>query len=106
MGALEPVVAIAHWKTDAASAVAVLALVAELRQRSLEEPGCLAYEVLRSVATSDVIVLLERYADAAALEAHRSSQHYRELLVERILPLLSERRIDLLRPLEAPARSS
>jgi quinol monooxygenase YgiN len=106
MSSPEPVVAIAHWKTDAPSLGAVLDLVAELRQRSLEEPGCLGYEVLRSVATPDAIVLVERYADASALEAHRRSQHYRELLVERILPLLSERRIDLLRPFETPAMAS
>jgi len=106
VSSLEPIVAIAHWKTDPASTDTVLALVATLRERSLEEPGCLGYEVLRSVAAPDAIVLLERYSDAAALERHRSSQHYHELLVERILPLLSERRIDLLRPFDTIARSS
>lgn len=95
----EPIVVIAHWETTAESLGGVQALVAELRRLSLQEPGCLAYEVLRGDAPNG-IVLLERYRDAAALEQHRGSAHYKELLVERILPLLTSRRVQLLRPTE------
>jgi quinol monooxygenase YgiN len=42
-------------------------------------------------------VLIESYADPSALEAHRRSEHYRELVVERLLPLLTARRVELLR---------
>ncbi len=76
----------------------VLALVAELRARSLEEPGCVSYEVLQSVDEPGAILLLERYRDGAALEAHRSTNHYRELVVERILPMLVDRKVELLQP--------
>jgi quinol monooxygenase YgiN len=104
MSSLEPIVTIARWKTNTAATDSVLALAAELRERSLEEPGCSSYEVLRSVGVSDTLVLIESYRDASALEAHRSSRHYQALLVEQILPLLSERRVDLLRPFETKAR--
>lgn len=93
-----PVVVIAHWQTTSASLAGVLGLVAELRRHSLEEPGCLGYEVLQSPDQPGAVVLLERYRDDAAIEAHRGSSHYRELLVERILPLLTARRVELLRP--------
>jgi len=102
MSASEALVIIARWQVGVESLGALLALVAELRQRSLEEPGCLGYEVLRSdeppaAGQPHELVLLERYRDVAALEAHRGSPHYRELLVTQILPLLSARRVEVLR---------
>jgi quinol monooxygenase YgiN len=100
MSAPEPIVVIAHWTTQEESVGRVLALVAELRERSLEEPGCLGYAALQSVGTREAIVLIERYADAAALEAHRNTKHYRELLIERVLPMLTSRQVELLRPFE------
>jgi hypothetical protein len=45
MSTSEAVVVIARWQVGAGSLGALLALVSELRQRSLEEPGCLGYEV-------------------------------------------------------------
>lgn len=107
---VEPVVTIARWTTNATSVDGVLALVDQLRQRSLEEPGCLGYEVLRTVGAPESIVLIERYADFSAVEAHRRSPHYRELLVERISPSLTGRRVELLRAYDAavdvgPSRS-
>ncbi|XXY45942.1 putative quinol monooxygenase [Sorangium sp. So ce269] len=96
MSSLEPIVVVARWKTTADSLGGVLALVAELRERSLGEPGCLAYDVLQSVDEPGALVLLERYRDDAALEEHRRTSHYREILVERILPLLTDRRVELL----------
>jgi quinol monooxygenase YgiN len=47
--AFEPVVVIARWTTNVASVDSVLVLVEQLRRRSLQEPGCLGYEVLRNV---------------------------------------------------------
>ncbi len=35
-----------------------------------EEPGCLQYEIFRSADDPDNLVLLERWADQAALDAH------------------------------------
>ena len=36
----------------------------------MEEPGCEQFEVFRSVADPDRLVLVERWADQAALDAH------------------------------------
>ncbi|APR81174.1 Hypothetical protein A7982_06521 [Minicystis rosea] len=97
----EPVIVIARWHAAAESFDRVLALVAELRRQSLEEAGCLGYEVLRTFDEPNTLVLLERYRDGAALEAHRSSSHYRELLAGRILPMLTARRVEVLRACES-----
>lgn len=96
MSASESVVVVARWQTTTASLGDVVAFATELRERSLAEPGCLGYDVLQSVTDSCTLVLIERYRDAEALEAHRTSAHYRELVVARILPLLTTRHVDLL----------
>jgi len=44
------------------------------------------------------ILLVERYRDQAALDAHKQSAHYQELVVGRALPLLTDRRVELLQP--------
>jgi len=87
---------IARWRVKHGHLDDVLAHVAELRAASLDEPGCLDYAAFRSVDAGDELLLVERYRDAAAVEAHRQSPHYGALVVERILPLLADRRVELL----------
>lgn len=97
----ETVIVLARWQTRPGAVDQVLALAGELRRSSLAEPGCLGYEVFRSAEEPGTLLLLERYRDAAAIDEHRQSAHYRELVVARILPLLAARQIELLRPREA-----
>lgn len=97
MAAASSIVVVAHWNVGAAAMEQVLALVAELKRHSLEEPGCLGYEVFRGL-DGWPLLLLERYADDAAIEAHRASRHYREIAQERIIPLLEGRSVELLEP--------
>ncbi len=94
----EPIVVLARWQTQPGAADAVLALAAALRRSSLAEPGCLGYEVFRSAEEPHTLLLLERYRDASALDAHRQSAHYQDLVVGRILPRLAARQVELLRP--------
>ncbi len=92
----KPVVVIAHWQMPAESRAAVLALVGDLVARSLAEPGCVGYEIFHSVDGPTQLVLVERYVDRAALEAHTRSPHYQDLVAERIRPLLADRQVYIL----------
>ena len=96
-----PITVVARWRLSAQTVEGVLTLVADLRQRSLEEPGCLGYDVFRSTDNAGELLLLERYRDDAAIEAHRNSKHYQEVVVQRIVPLIIERKVELLRAIEA-----
>ncbi|GJG96906.1 putative quinol monooxygenase [Cupriavidus pauculus] len=96
MSASGQIVVIARWRMDEARVAEVLELVGALRKQSLAEPGCLGYEVFRNTDEPGSLLLLERYRDNAAIEAHRQAPHYRELVVERIIPLLSDRQVELL----------
>lgn len=98
MSAAEPVVVVAHWQTTESALDSVLALAEELRPLSLAEPGCLGYELLRPVDEPTTLVLIEHYRDRPALDAHLSSAHYQDLVVGRIRPLLTDRRVEFLRP--------
>lgn len=96
MNAEAPIVVVARWRMAPEAVPEVLGLVAALREQSLDEPGCQGYEAFQSVGTPGELLLLERYSDQAAIEAHRASPHYQALVVQRILPLLSERQVELL----------
>ena len=96
---MSAVTVLARWQMPATAVAEVLKLVATVRQQSLAEPGCLGYEVFLSTEASSTLLLLERYRDIAAVEAHRQTAHYRELVAGRIVPLLTDRQVELLQAL-------
>lgn len=86
------VVVIARWSPGAGKNETIAAMLPELIRQSRAERGCLGYQVYRP--DGDVngdFVLVERYVDQAALEAHRGSAHFRNIVLERIVPLLASR---------------
>jgi quinol monooxygenase YgiN len=86
------VVVIARWSPRAGESEAIAAMLPELIRGSRAEPGCLGYQIYRPDGAADGdLVLVERYADQAALDAHRDSAHFRNLVLERIVPLLADR---------------
>ncbi len=70
-----------------------------------KEPGCRRYDLYRSgaAAAGTVFCLIERYADDAAVQAHRETTHYKDYRA-RIMDLL-ERPIEvtMLEALDAQA---
>ncbi|MBF6174215.1 antibiotic biosynthesis monooxygenase family protein [Nocardia blacklockiae] len=51
------------------------------------EPGCLSFDVFRSVEQPERYVTVERYAGADALAAHRSTEHFRDIVLGELMPL-------------------
>lgn len=96
MDAGAAITVLAHWQVREGHLDHVLAQVVEVRTASLAEPGCLGYEVFRATDATDTLLLVERYRDHAAIQAHRESAHYQTLVVGPILPLLAQRRVELL----------
>ena len=92
------VVVVAHWQTTADSLDTVLKHAGALRPQALAEAGCDSYEVFQSADEPTAIVLIERYRDQVALDAHLNSAHYQDLVVQRIRPLLTDRRVEFLHP--------
>lgn len=59
------------------------------------EPGCRLYQANRSRENPDLFLLYEHYADQDALEAHRETPHYKEIIEGSIVPLLDQREREL-----------
>ena len=66
-------------------------LLRQLTVASRAEPGALLYQAHRDVDDPRRFVLYEQYVDEQALEAHRSSEHFKELAAGRVFELLEER---------------
>jgi quinol monooxygenase YgiN len=55
------------------------------------EPGCTLYHANRSPENRDLFLLYEHYTDQAALEAHRVTPHFKDIIENTIVPLLDKR---------------
>ncbi|WP_300607723.1 putative quinol monooxygenase [Trebonia sp.] len=87
---------IAQYKARAGEVDRVAAALRNMLEPTRAEPGNLEYRVLRDPDQPGVFVLLERYADEAAFEAHLASPHFTTYLRGQVLPFLDERtRLDL-----------
>jgi quinol monooxygenase YgiN len=64
----------------------------ELRAASLQEPGCLGYEVCRGDAdAAGTFVLYEKWRDAAALDEHYEQVHFVRFALNGLRPLATSR---------------
>jgi quinol monooxygenase YgiN len=79
----------------------VLALLAGFIDAARTESGNIAFDAYRKIGDERSYVLLERYASREALAEHRSSSHFTQVLIGRIVPLLDERTIE---EYDVPAR--
>lgn len=93
----ENVVVVATWHVASGELDAVLGALAELRRASLAEPGCLAYDAHQALDDPNLLVLVERYLDAASLDAHVASEHFQRLVVATVVPRLASRHVERLR---------
>ncbi|MEV7888625.1 putative quinol monooxygenase [Streptomyces sp. NPDC002817] len=84
---------IARYHCDPADEATVRGALLKVRERTRAEPANLAYEVHAEVGAPGSFVLYERYVDQAGFEAHRVADHFRELIVETVWPLLVDRSV-------------
>lgn len=80
---------IAYGNTDR-----VLALLGEVETASRAEPGCLSFNSYLKVADEHEVVLIEKFATAEDLKAHHETPHFTSIVLEQIVPLLSERTVE------------
>lgn len=73
------VIATLTARPDTADQVAALLEAAAPQCRSDAEPGCLVYQPARSMDDPNVFKVLEVYASADAIAAHRETPHFQPL---------------------------
>jgi len=84
-------VLVASWVANEGEEERIRALLAELRQHTLEEPGCLVYQPCRDRDDPRRFLIFEVYRDDDALQAHSESEHFRRLVLVEAVPLLAGR---------------
>ena len=65
-------------------------LMEENARLSLQDPGCARFDICTDPERPDDLFLYELYADLAAFEAHKASEHYLRLGPQ-IGPLVEDR---------------
>ncbi|RBQ03982.1 putative quinol monooxygenase [Pedobacter miscanthi] len=85
----------AKWQVTAGEIDTVLDCLPELAEKSRAEAGNLYYKAYQDNTDPNIIMLNEAYADQEALNAHRNSSHYQDIVVAQIVPLLKNREVTL-----------
>lgn len=73
-------------------------LIATLEQHTRREPGCIQYKGLQAKTNPAQFVMYEEYKDEVALEAHRSSDYYKQFVNEGLDRIIVDRTRTLFRP--------
>jgi autoinducer 2-degrading protein len=84
-------VLIATWVAKPGREADIERILAAMTPLSRAEPGCEAYHAHRSADDPRTFLLYERYADEAAAEAHRTSEHFKAHVEGEALDLLERR---------------
>lgn len=72
----------------------------KLAKASEEEPGCLQFSVHQGVEDARKFFLYEQYRDEAAVEAHRQTEHFRDIARGELMKLGKRAEGTLFRPLD------
>jgi quinol monooxygenase YgiN len=75
-------------------------LIPRLVEASSAEPGNLQYVAHRDPEDPRVFLMYEQYRDKAAFEQHGASDHFKELALGELFPLMEERRREIYETLE------
>jgi len=80
------------FRTDDRQRVAEI--LASLAHASRQEPGCVSYVPHTVDGEPDTVVIYEQYLDQKAVDAHRSSAHFREFAVGGLYQLMLDRQVE------------
>lgn len=85
----------AKWQVKNGELQTVLNLIQSLIEKSRSEEGNIFYKIYQDNSDRNTLILNESYKDMASIEAHKNSEHYQEIAVKQIIPLLENREVIL-----------
>jgi autoinducer 2-degrading protein len=100
----QPVYTFAKWQVKEGQLSAVLSLLTEVAKKSIEEKGNLFYKVHQSNSDANTLILFEGYTGDAAVEEHRNSAYFQNIVIGEIIPLLQNREVILASQLDLEIR--
>ena len=96
----KPVYVFAKWQVKEGKLDLVLQLLTEVARQSIEEKGNLFYKVHQSNSDVNTLILFEGYTNEAAVNEHRNSAYFQNLVIGNIIPNLENREVILASQLE------
>lgn len=91
----QPIFIFAKWQVKNGELQTVLNLLPSLIEKSKNEEGNIFYKIYQDNSDSNTLILNESYKDMASIEVHKNSNHYQEIAVKEIIPLLENREVIL-----------
>jgi (4S)-4-hydroxy-5-phosphonooxypentane-2,3-dione isomerase len=85
----------AKWQVKEGKLEYVLKLLAEVAKQSIEEKGNLFYKIHQSNSDANTLILFEGYTDQSAVDEHRNSPYFQNLVIGNIIPNLENREVIL-----------
>lgn len=79
------------WEVQEGNADAAADIISRFLPEARKEPGVELLMINRSTANPSHFLFYEVFRDAAAFEAHQQTPHFRKMILEEALPLLSKR---------------
>ena len=92
-----PVYVFAKWQVKQGNLAMVLSLLEQAAQKSRKEEGNLLYKIHQRTNDANTILLYEGYVDETAVEKHRNADHFQEIIIKSIVPLLDSREVVMMR---------
>ena len=86
----------AKWQVKEGKLDTILDLMKEVAEKSSKEEGNLFYNLHQSQQDENTLILFEGYTDKDAVEIHRNSEYFKNLVLEKIVPLLESREVILM----------
>ena len=84
-------VIVARWRPRDGATEKIEAILRELADAVRREPGNLQFTVLRARDDASEFLLYEVYASEEAFRDHQETEHFKRLVLERAVPILSVR---------------
>jgi len=90
---------IVKWKIKEMETPGILNLLEELVEKTRNEPGNILYHIYQSADNSNELILHERYVDSDAVEVHKNTAHYQQIVMGQIIPHLEIRELTIVKKL-------
>jgi quinol monooxygenase YgiN len=90
---------IVKWKIKESETARIITLLPELAENTKKEKGNILYEIYQSESNPNELILHERYVDQDAVELHKESAHYQNIVVKEIIPHLEIREVSIVKRL-------
>ncbi|HHW80678.1 MAG TPA: antibiotic biosynthesis monooxygenase [Bacteroidales bacterium] len=96
----DPIALFLEFQFEAEDMNFAIELLTEMQNQTIEnEEGCIAYDILLNDEEPNTIYLYECYENKAALDVHNNAAYYKNIVDKQLSPLIKDRRVLKLKPI-------